>query len=815
MRKIRALFTLFVFVSITFFGLANAEEDQEYLIRSGMREFVPQAGQMAELQASERHLIVQFYDIPDSEIRGSLAKRGINLVRYIGGNAYVATVSDAGRKELASLNGIRASMAHEPDMKLSSLFESICYLRSAIAEDQLISVRINFHQDVNFEDALRILESEGLSTDRGRFLFFRAIELEAPWSVIEQLLQVDEIAWIDPSMPAARVDNVRAANRSNVNFVYKKRSFRKPVGRGINVGVWDSGQVSSHKDFGNRVTIVETDKDISSHATHVSGTIGGSGKGNKNARGMATEVEIFSYNFEGDPTGEMKQAIDDYGIMISNNSWGGSAGWFYVSSEVGAPEKSGWYWDDPKWFGYYHSNTEDADRLVRENNFAVVRSAGNQRNNSFLGPHYHWADKKKKLHHDLHAPNPEYGCMSTWAIGKNVITVGAVMDDDYITAFSSFGPTGDGRLKPDVVANGYELISTDIGDKYKSSSGTSMSAPVVTGISALLMQTYKSFHKTEMGADVLKGVLIHTARDLGPEGPDYKYGFGIVDAEMAAKLITSSAKNPLYIGDGPRSSTQAILSASNDLSGAIIEGSIDNKEKNTFEISVPNGVEELRITMVWHDEPGDTLINDLDLWAGRPKGGLVRPFTLNPNKPSLRAKQKRNGRDNVEHVRVNDPDGGGWKIFVRGKKVPQGPQRYILIVSAGKGNASPVIKTEGKVHVLKVWTGGADKSEKSSYSSGDPLSLWFDYWPEANADYGDFYGTVTQYYLVWHGKDLILRKINCSDSIYGCSPGGYWTAAWDGFQIVPDLAAGTYTFEAIVIMANGSKSKGKWNFTVK
>lgn len=108
-----------------------------------------------------------------------------------------------------------------------------------------------------------------------------------------------------------------------------------------------------------------------------------------------------------------------------------------------------------------------------------------------------------------------------------------------ITGFSSFGPADDGRIKPDIVAPGQAVFSTSAAspNDYEVLSGTSMSAPAVTGTLAILQELYKNLNGgSYMKSATLKALAIHTAREAGPnEGPDYMFGWGLLDAEGPPK----------------------------------------------------------------------------------------------------------------------------------------------------------------------------------------------------------------------------------------------------------------------------------------
>jgi len=125
------------------------------------------------------------------------------------------------------------------------------------------------------------------------------------------------------------------------------------------------------------------------------------------------------------------------------------------------------------------------------------------------------------------------------ASAYNVIAVGAIDDqntatriDDVIASYSSRGPTGDGRIKPDIVAPGSSIMSCNYNweggnPDYVSKSGTSMAAPHIAG-SVLLLMDY-----SWRSPRAFKAILLNTAEDKGTTGPDNVYGYGYVDLDRA------------------------------------------------------------------------------------------------------------------------------------------------------------------------------------------------------------------------------------------------------------------------------------------
>ena len=137
-----------------------------------------------------------------------------------------------------------------------------------------------------------------------------------------------------------------------------------------------------------------------------------------------------------------------------------------------------------------------------------------------------------------------------------MLTVGAV--DDIIGGYSRFsgpssvqmaefsgwGPTDDGRIKPDVVGNGMFLISAwSDSPFYAAAAGTSMSAPNVTGSLLLLQEHYQGIYGAGnfMRAATLKALAIHTADEAGDaDGPDYAFGWGLLNTKTAAQVISEN-----------------------------------------------------------------------------------------------------------------------------------------------------------------------------------------------------------------------------------------------------------------------------------
>jgi serine protease AprX len=118
----------------------------------------------------------------------------------------------------------------------------------------------------------------------------------------------------------------------------------------------------------------------------------------------------------------------------------------------------------------------------------------------------------------------------------SVLTVGATHRYEPhtygVSYFSSRGPTGDGRVKPDLLGPGERVYSTLPGNQYGAKDGTSMAAPHVSGVAALLMARHAEF----IGQPArVKQILMKTATDLGRQR--YFQGAGMIDALRALQSV--------------------------------------------------------------------------------------------------------------------------------------------------------------------------------------------------------------------------------------------------------------------------------------
>lgn len=407
-----------------------------------------------------------------------------------------------------------------------------------------------------------------------------------------------------------KVNRINSGGTANLNL----------NGQGMIVGVWDGGKVrNTHQDLTGRVTQQDGASTISNHATHVSGTVMGSGAGNSIARGMAYQATLWANDWNND-TGEMLSRAGQ-GLLISNHSYGVSAGdvplWM-----LGAYNGDSWQWDNMTFnLPYYQP----------------VVAAGNDRD---LDP----SANPSKAGRDL---------LVDQTTSKNVIVVAAAVQGATpgMSTFSSWGPTDDGRVKPDIAAKGVGVFSTGgSGDtSYESNQGTSMASPAIAGALLLLQQHYNNINDDFMRAATLRGIMIHTAADVEAAGPDHKFGWGIMNAEEGAAVITNNGETSF-----------------------ILETTLSSNQTYAKQVAA-SGTQPLKVTIAWTDRPGqtntsqtvdlvtDVLVNDLDLRVTRVSDGAVfMPWRLNTQFAGGSAQRDDNSVDNVEKVELFTAEGQAY-----------------------------------------------------------------------------------------------------------------------------------------------------------
>jgi len=709
-------------------NLAN-QRGIDYTLRLRSRTIPAEETGLDDGAIGKEHVLVQFWDIPTWEEAQEYKTQGLTIQEPLGNAAYFAHISPASQSvELINDPLVKWINILHPEDKFDDDDFTSGGLPLDLYDDTHYLLNVSFYDDTTTPERKLIIESNG-----GTVLYYlynnpfvictMTIDNYSDLSFPEEIISLSNANEKAKTLLNETLKHITSDGRNNNdqtgNFRYSGYPMNSEVnyyGTGIKIAIWEAPDCLFYGDpnlpcsnknprwkivyapyqFYDGINYVHnlhqfyngySDKvlhgpgddafgqacHVSAHATHVTGILigdlntpydkNGDNINDEIMRGIAPNAQLFWYS-----QNLYVSEFDSYATSyhVSNHSWG-------------LPKKSG-----------YDDKCAQVDKLIRRSDFypnkltsVMCFSAGNG----------------AKI-----VDSPEYFTLEgSHSTAKNIITVGAVSierysDHDEFSRYeeSSMGPTPDGRLKPELVAPGGVWSSAwryDENDNYfEFKEGTSMAAPMVAGSIALLYEAWFNKISTKRPlSSTLKAFLIHTARDKicsiasdalkrqDTYGPDYKYGYGLIQIDKAIDIILQDAPNQRLFVEGTM----------NNCGTGVLE--------NIFRIYVPEDQNILQVTLVWDDiegkdKMGNVLVNDLDLEVYDPMGFTppYLPWVLDPNNPGIAAMTGVNTRDNIEQVRIEMPPPamqlipGYWIIKVKGTKVNSGvleTQYYSLVAS--------------------------------------------------------------------------------------------------------------------------------------
>ncbi|HKI01015.1 MAG TPA: S8 family serine peptidase [Thermoanaerobaculia bacterium] len=626
------------------------------------------------------HALVQLYRVPDESEREDLSRSGLDLGAYVPANSFIAAIPidriDAAtrRPEVRWIEPWTADRKVHPRLRAGQVAP---WARDPKRPEWVMTM-VLLHADADLSRGAALAEAVG-GVAMEPIEAIHGLTIWVPERNLAALAGEEEVLWIEEGPAPLTPTNDGIRSQMKVDPVLS--SPYDLSGKGVKLFVFDKGAVrGSHPTFdagsGSRVTVLDG-MPSADHSTHVAGTAAGDGSGSamNRGRGVAPLASILSAGYQqfagtvlfwdnaGDIQTDYQSAVKDHGADLANNSLTANIAYEGYPCDVE---------------GNYGVSSALVDQIVRgafstigsPSNLIVVWANGNERSGGHgrCGANYH--------------TTPEPAC------AKNPIAVGAVNSDGgAMTPFSSWGPCDDGRLKPTVSAPGCEtgrvtgeagILSSMAATGYGVMCGTSMAAPAVSGTLALLLEDWRlhghaplfPFANPRPLPALFKAMVIHTAKDLGVDGPDYRFGYGAVDAKALIDLQRAGGT----IGSGARISWGT--------------GSVATGQSNISYLDVPAGVGELKATLAWDDPAAaafaaTALVNDLDLEVIGPDLTTVyHPWVLDPAQPLLAAATGVNTVDNQEQVLVKNPQPGTWMVRVLGTSVPVAPQSFGLVYTA-------------------------------------------------------------------------------------------------------------------------------------
>ena len=594
----------------------------------------------SDLVNGRYYKVLQFEHILTKAERQQLKDQGLRVLDYVPNKAYLVSIPQ--RFDPLKMKAMDVRYVHDID--------NIAKIDSDLMEDELpdyakasgdrvkvlISYPSDLKQDRVFElcnlDGIEPIQYNGINT-----CFTAEIEL----AKLYEFAQLPYIMNIEMTTPPPVPDDTPGRSLIRANLLDSKApGGRQYTGEGVAVLCRDDGAVFEHVDFHGRLFQDYDEPDPRTHGDGVSGIMAGAGNRIPKNRGMATGADLHVINYVPsflDNTLALHRGDDN--ILVTNSSYSDGCN------------------------GGYTATTRTVDDQCYDNPTLMhVFSAGNS-----------------------NGANCGYGAGDEWGNitgghkqGKNVLAVANTTNRGVITFSSSRGPAYDGRIKPDISANGVDHISTDNDHDYMFFGGTSAAAPNIAGVMAMLHDAYRQNNAGNTAeAALIKAIMLNTADDIGNKGPDFIYGWGMANAFRSALAIEEDR----HFG-----------------------GIIEQGDELEHTITLPENASELRIMTYWRDPAaliGSTtaLTNDLNTFVVSPGGETTLPWILNPSPdPATLARPATRGIDalnNMEQVFIENPEAGDYTLNVIGNRVPTPDHEYIVTWEYRTDDITVVYPTAG------------------------------------------------------------------------------------------------------------------------
>ncbi|NLF38255.1 S8 family serine peptidase [bacterium] len=672
-------------------------------------------------------MIVQFAGPVEEGWRRAVAGAGAAVHGYLPNHAFIVSARPESVDALASVAPVRWIGEYKPAYKISShldedaMFGTKSRLRTNIDVDVArsnVAVRIITFTPADADQAAAYAAHAGatvLLTSRGPAKGY--VRARATAAQIQEMARHAEVEWIEPYIAPRLHNDVSAqAPRMNAQTVWAAGL----TGRGQIVGHADTGldtgvnNATLHPDFTNRVKAAfgltpgrgGAWSDLNAHGTHTAGSILGNGSASAGQfRGIAFEAQLVhqSVGDSGsslpglpDPIYPLYHQTYTNGARIHSDSWGSSAAGAY---DAEAQNTDQYMWDYKDMLILFSAGNDGVDA----NGDGVVDpgsvgSPGTAKNVLTVG-----------AAENARAPGSGGLTAYTWGQAWPADYPAEPVKSDYISrsadnvhqgmaAFSSRGPCLDGRVKPEIVGPGTDVVScrssatsgTGWGvynARYLFSGGTSMSCPLCAGAAAVVRQYYaeRSSH-TNPTAALVKATLVNGARTLS---------YGQYGWQQYREIPPLPRPNNVE-GWGQVDLAPTLLPGTGRTNIAVDRVTLATGTEHSYSLAV-GGSNTLSVTLTWTDYPGTfaaeaKLVNDLDLFVIAPDGrtnhanGLVYGDRVN----------------NVEGVDLDPAAAGVYTIVVRGHNVPQGPQPYALVMREGAPFTGPRLSIETNIVIVAM-----------------------------------------------------------------------------------------------------------------
>ncbi|HEY3080608.1 MAG TPA: S8 family serine peptidase [Chloroflexota bacterium] len=656
------------------------------------------AGLAGADSSQSNYILVQTRGPLTRDQKAALAATGAQILEYVPENTYIAYYPGASLDLVRALpfvewanvylQGFKIApslRADTPEPGAANLVSLSPTVRSMAQPPRTVDIVL--HQQASPEAARdKIAAAVGLEPSSVKVEGGKA-RLVAPSDRLDALAAIDEVRHVEEVLPKRLANNV-AVKILRAEVVHASPTRLRGFGQVIAVcdtGLDKGSRTDVHPAFAGRVRKLyalgrATASDPHGHGTHVAGSvlgdavsqpIGGPIRGGAPGARLVLQSVLDNQGGLGGLPSDLNDLFrvpyDADGARVHTNSW-----------------------TDVPGDGRYRQNSRELDQFVWEHRDMVVCfAAGND-----------GIDRNRNGVIDN-------GSVASPATAKNCITVGASESDrpevslrygqgwpsdfpvepvasdrvasnpDGLAAFSSRGPTQDGRIKPDLVAPGTSILSAlsrlaradgtwgvSPDPLYFFDGGTSMATPLVAGCAAVVRQYFVRRKKIIPSAALVKAMLVNGATDLAGQyvpseagaTPNNGEGFGRVD--LAATVGPRSRRETLEFHDEGRE--------------------LDTGDEERLSVAIAASRTTLKVTLIWTDFPGEVLQNDLDLIVRSQDGQERHGNVAAPSAGFDRV-------NNVEQIVWPDVPVGTAEIVVRAFRIPLHPQSFALVVRTTRG----------------------------------------------------------------------------------------------------------------------------------
>ncbi|MBY0496543.1 MAG: S8 family serine peptidase [Cyanobacteria bacterium] len=695
-------------------------------------------------QSSSREYLVQLRGPVLDRWKAQLTAAGAELEDYVPQFAFRARMSPDEAARVRRLAFVTAVEALRADRKLAPRLRRNGSLPYVVRIDRGA-------MPANVEAALR---GAGVQVQRRG----SQLMIVADSAMLELLTGIDGVASIENFAPRIKHNEfgggaIMGSNAANANGYDGSSQTIAIADTGLGTGTFEGAhpdiapaRISSifnwpgTPDFCYETIANDGPRDVDSgHGTHVTTAALGAGNGAGQGRGTAPAANLVFQAIENyavpsllcslffgvtdgyylvgipDNVGDLYGEAYQQSARVHSDSWGAEVAGAYTADSANTDAFVWSHRDLTVVFSAGNSGSDaDADGVI---DGTSINAPGTAKNVITVGA----SENDRQSHYDCDASLGYTTCAAQGG-QNNIFTWGAAWPDRYtanpirddpsagnaeqMAAFSSRGPTIDGRIKPDVVAPGtwnlsgyadpfqqgydgspnpvngtfqYDGWGFPASSTYKYMGGTSMAAPLVAGGAAVVRDFYLKSRGHEASAALVKAALINSAVDLLDENndgvpdnffpiPNAHEGWGRVD------LVNATDGSDLFFDESAQLSTGLFAS---------------------YDVEVTASGSPLKITLAWTDFAASTsaqtsLVNDLDLEVVAPDGTIYRGNVFTGGWSAAGGSADR--LNNVENAYIFSAAAGTWTVNVRGYNIPQGPQTYALVIDAPTPAALPVVR---------------------------------------------------------------------------------------------------------------------------